>query len=702
MVKQYNILLDTKETVKNPSFNVNTNDLKSLQLNILINQDNGPLDLTGATVRLAVIKPDKKTVLQDCTIVDPLAGSVQIILDTQAYAIAGIYQAEVMVFYGTDTVAVTCQFSYKANKGILDDKTVESTNEFQSLVKAISDAESIKTDAKTSADAAAASAQSAQQNAQETIAARTNASGTTYTNLKARLDNTDSSLAEKAKKKKTDPWVDVVSDYGADPSGTIDTTALIQNALNSGVSKVHIPDGTFLINAVTDSNDNPSSGGLSIPSNTTLVLSPKTILKVITNGSGRYAVIRVADAENVKIIGGQILGDRSTHTGTTGSWGYGIIINGSKNVTIEDTIIKDCWGDGIFINGGVIDKTIPCENIKIKKVISDNNRRQGMSVQFCDGLFLESSSFINTNGASPQSGIDLEPIVTTSLKNVVINSCKFLNNTGDGIQVNPGVTKLAIKSSVFKGNDRGISLYQMSEANVISNLVQENRSIGINVQTSSAINVSNNICVSNGTHGIALSTQATKNTITNNLCKANTSNGIIASASNENNIVGNTCIDNIAQGIYNYSSAKNNVVGNQTNNNSIGIQSSSSNNTQIANNYCIKNKNEGIKITGCNNENLLNNSCAENSQANSISYDNILIYTTNYSNIQSNFCRQGSQTNKPRHGIYIQDAGSSNNTLFNNDCYTGGATNGVRNLGMSTILGVGNRNNDGTFSTTPN
>lgn len=147
--KTYNVLLDTIVTTSNPAFNVNTNDLKTVKLNILINQGKEPLDLTGATVRLAIKKPDKKTVLQDCTIVDPLTGSCEIILDTQAYAVEGSYAAEVMVYYETDTVAVTSSFNYTAKKGILNDDTIESTNEWQSITQAIADNEALLTDLRT-------------------------------------------------------------------------------------------------------------------------------------------------------------------------------------------------------------------------------------------------------------------------------------------------------------------------------------------------------------------------------------------------------------------------------------------------------------------------------------------------------------------------------------------------------------------------
>jgi hypothetical protein len=144
--KIYNVLLDTMGTVANPAFIVNTNDLQTVKINLLINQDGDPLDLTGATVRLAVKKPDKTTVLQDFTVVDAEDGSCEIVLNTQAYVVAGKYDAEVMIYFDVDTVAVTGRFSYVVIKGILDDETVESANEWQSINQAIADAEGVLED----------------------------------------------------------------------------------------------------------------------------------------------------------------------------------------------------------------------------------------------------------------------------------------------------------------------------------------------------------------------------------------------------------------------------------------------------------------------------------------------------------------------------------------------------------------------------
>jgi len=146
VLKNFPVIVDTVQKSKLNNIVVNTNDLKTIMLSLTINQLNKPIDLTGATVRIAIVKPDKKTVFQDCTITDPTTGSCEVVLDTQAFIISGVYIAEVMIYYGADTVAVTGRFSYSVSSGILDNSTVESTNEWQSITQAIADAEGILID----------------------------------------------------------------------------------------------------------------------------------------------------------------------------------------------------------------------------------------------------------------------------------------------------------------------------------------------------------------------------------------------------------------------------------------------------------------------------------------------------------------------------------------------------------------------------
>ncbi|CAH0185704.1 BppU family phage baseplate upper protein [Peribacillus simplex] len=146
MIKNFDISIDTTKGIRNQAISVNTNDLQTLQFSFTITQSGVPVNLTGATVRLAVKKPDKKTVFQDCIITDAVNGKCEIVLDTQAYIVPGLHPVELMIYYAADKVSVTGRFSYTANKGILDDGSVVSTNEFQAINQALTDVENIVVD----------------------------------------------------------------------------------------------------------------------------------------------------------------------------------------------------------------------------------------------------------------------------------------------------------------------------------------------------------------------------------------------------------------------------------------------------------------------------------------------------------------------------------------------------------------------------
>ena len=115
-------------------------------------------------------------------------------------------------------------------------------------------------------------------------------------------------------------------------------------------------------------------------------------------------------------------------------WRMALGIRGCTNVKVEGLTLRDSGGDGIYIQGG--GKLSYSKDIHLKGVICDNNYRQGISIISVDGLLVEDSSFNNTWGTPPSSGVDIEPDTATErIKNVVFRNCRFNDNYGDGIEV---------------------------------------------------------------------------------------------------------------------------------------------------------------------------------------------------------------------------------------------------------------------------
>lgn len=224
------------------------------------------------------------------------------------------------------------------------------------------------------------------------------------------------------------PRVLNAKDYGIKGDGVTNDTAAIQaliNRMNIGDTLYFFP-GTFMIDAT-------AAKKLIWKSNINIEISPQATLKVISNNAGNYELFDLSNLSNIRIIGGgRLQGERTTHTGTTGEWGMGIMMKKSSNISIEDIRIDDFWGDGIYVGGDGYGNQ--SKNICIRKVHADNNRRQGISVVNIDGLLVDGCTLSNTNGTAPQTGIDFEPNNNGEmLKNIVVRGTKIINNAGGDI-----------------------------------------------------------------------------------------------------------------------------------------------------------------------------------------------------------------------------------------------------------------------------
>lgn len=176
-----------------------------------------------------------------------------------------------------------------------------------------------------------------------------------------------------------------VVDYGADPTGTNDSTAAIQAALddvgNAGSGTVFIPPGIFTVSA-----------GLTIPGNTNLLgiyRAPAT-----SGFGGRQSEIQV---------GGVLTSALFTVSGSNVSV-QGLVINGPTSpttqpvlsagavsgITLRDVFVSAGLG-GIYLDGT---QRIICDNVAVTSFYS----QYGFSLVSCGQAYLSLCT------ASPQSG----------------------------------------------------------------------------------------------------------------------------------------------------------------------------------------------------------------------------------------------------------------------------------------------------------
>lgn len=207
-----------------------------------------------------------------------------------------------------------------------------------------------------------------------------------------------------------------------DKTGNTDYTDFIQSALDK-YRIVIFPNFPLLINPK----------GLTLRSNSKVIFKKGSKLILQANKNQNYQILRLHEVQNVELYFPNIIGDREKHFGETGEWGFGISIRGAQNIKIYKAVIKNCWGDGIYVGslGALVNK-----DITIKDCFIDNNRRNGISIISGINVNIVNSLISNTNGTAPMSGIDIEPNNNSEfLKNINIISTITFNNRNDGLLI---------------------------------------------------------------------------------------------------------------------------------------------------------------------------------------------------------------------------------------------------------------------------
>ena len=267
---------------------------------------------------------------------------------------------------------------------------------------------------------------------------------------------------------------------GAKGDGRHDDTSAFQAAINSLPSTggtVTVPDGTYMINALRSIN---------MRSHVRLRMSSGAKLVALPNSSTRSNVIKLSRVNNVEISGGSIVGERTTHRGSSGEWGMGIDILASSKVFVHDMKISNCWGDGLYVGAiGSAGRATPSTDVTINHVVSNNNRRQGLSFGPVNRVYVVNSTFSNTNGTKPEHGIDIEPQVQGPSQNIRIESSNMFGNRGNGLEMSNNVSGVVAVSNTLKGNNGFGVLIGGTSNNVsfTSNVVTENGLDGISLRS---------------------------------------------------------------------------------------------------------------------------------------------------------------------------------------------------------------------------
>lgn len=186
---------------------------------------------------------------------------------------------------------------------------------------------------------------------------------------------------------------------------------------NSNVhNKVYISSGEYWVEAKKEWD-------ICLPVNSNTDIFIQGVIKLKPNNYSGCNVI-LATGNNINISGnGKVIGDRDTHTGNGGEWGFGINILNAKKVKIKGLTIENCWGDCIYIGG-------KSKDVQISNCFLSGSRRQGISITSANGVKISDCQISKISGTAPEYAIDVEPDPGESCDNIVVSRVDVIDCKG--------------------------------------------------------------------------------------------------------------------------------------------------------------------------------------------------------------------------------------------------------------------------------
>lgn len=223
-----------------------------------------------------------------------------------------------------------------------------------------------------------------------------------------------------------DRFVDL-ADYGPFGDGTdgTDDTTEVQAALTAAAGRILLWRGKATPYRV---------GPLDVPGRIAVVVEPGTVVRAITGLGAEDRLVNVEGVSGVSIVGyGATFEGTGDYVG--GEQRHIFHVRGATDVLLAGMAANDSGGDGFYV-GGESGGLAYSEDVTLRDITADGNRRQGISVTSARNLLLEHPRCTGTLGTSPAAGIDLEPNATTEvLAGVRVVAPYTSGNDGPGVLV---------------------------------------------------------------------------------------------------------------------------------------------------------------------------------------------------------------------------------------------------------------------------
>ena len=302
-----------------------------------------------------------------------------------------------------------------------------------------------------------------------------------------------------------------VMDYGAVGSGTTDDTAAIQAALGSGAASVYIPDGTYLVTALTVTSAMKIHGEGKLIRNAvassymlSISVSNVTIDGISFDGDGAGSTISATNQSEGAIIAygtdstAPVVNINVRNCKIDGVAGFGIRMNYVSNCRIENNLIDNCGYAGALCLSAI-------DTVITKNKIDNINSSSGATNWY--GISL-------TRDATQTTSVSARSTNCIVSNNIVSNVIQWT-----GIDMHAAYKCIVTDNKVYYCRDGIYAQYDSStEANkqpsedvIISNNIVEGRvtasenglgiaSLGLAALPNQRITISNNTLVGCGSY----------------------------------------------------------------------------------------------------------------------------------------------------------------------------------------------------------
>ena len=122
---------DNYETIPSVQY-----DSKTRYLHVYLFNSSSPFDITGCSVKIAGIKADNTDIFNECKVIDPKKGFIEIELTEQMNAVHGLLECELKI-YSADGVLTTKPLNIYVSKSVTRVSNITSSNEFTALTNAL-------------------------------------------------------------------------------------------------------------------------------------------------------------------------------------------------------------------------------------------------------------------------------------------------------------------------------------------------------------------------------------------------------------------------------------------------------------------------------------------------------------------------------------------------------------------------------------